>query len=163
LQEAARERQEAKADREVAAALRRRAAAVVLAAEAEAALPEHRQLSVLLAVEAVLATRRDGEPIVPAAQQALRLALGDSAGRPLEKAPATTSITPDRRWLVAGGKDGLLRVWDLSANRPGEKPLFLRVPQEGVTALAISPDGHQVAAAIGDKALLQWDISASNS
>jgi WD40 repeat protein len=55
---------------------------------------------------------------------------------------ATLAISADGRWLVAGGYDGTVRIWDLSAENPNTKTHILSAHDGPVQCLAISPDGH---------------------
>jgi len=46
--------------------------------------------------------------------------------------------------IASGASDGTVRVWDL--RRPTQSALILRSPDNGITALAITPDGAALAA-----------------
>lgn len=56
---------------------------------------------------------------------------------------ATLDMTPDGRWLVSGGDDGLVCLWSLAEPR-----LYWsqRTQLDGVAAVAVSPDAQTIAA-----------------
>ena len=47
-----------------------------------------------------------------------------------------------------------MRVWDIESDRE----LFIMTIEDGVTTVAISPDGHYVAAGSLDKSVRVWDV-----
>src|SRR5262249_50833096 len=71
---------------------------------------------------------------------------------PDEELPAyrtcALAFTSDKRRLLTGGVDGVVRVWDLLR---GKEERCFRVTNEAVHALAISPDGKLLAIAAGDR------------
>jgi WD40 repeat protein len=46
----------------------------------------------------------------------------------------------DNRWVVTGSADKTARLWDLSAQDPAANAKVLRGHEDGVSAVAISPD-----------------------
>jgi WD40 repeat protein len=67
------------------------------------------------------------------------------------------AFSPDGQWIVSGGWDSYVRVWDAAT---GES--VAELPQDGyVRALALSPDGKRLVA-MGDKTdgLRVWDVAA---
>lgn len=66
------------------------------------------------------------------------------------------AMTPDNRFLVSGGEDGLVKVWDLKS---GDLWTVLPGHTDPVFAAAISPDGKYLAT--GDRAsrIFLWDLS----
>lgn len=80
-------------------------------------------------------------------------------------------FSPDGRWLVSGGADQTVRVWDLAHAAPLVAPTVLQGHPGGVHAIAFSPDGHWLATGsdslngstgYDNKAPLQlWDLRAT--
>jgi eukaryotic-like serine/threonine-protein kinase len=68
------------------------------------------------------------------------------------------SLTSDERTLLTGGRDGFVRLWDLSSSRHTVSRKIYVHP-DGVESLDISPDGTRLATsgALGSVAL--WDIA----
>lgn len=56
---------------------------------------------------------------------------------------ATLDMTPDGRWLVSGGDDGLVCLWSLAEPRLHWRQ---RTQLDGVAAVAVSPDAQTIAA-----------------
>jgi len=57
------------------------------------------------------------------------------------------AFSPDNRWLASGGKDNLIKIWDLST---GNVLRTLYGHSGNVNALAVSPDGKLLASGSGD-------------
>jgi WD40 repeat protein len=128
-----------------------------LAACSHDAFPERPQQSLILAVEAVRATRDHGEPGVPAAVQALEDALTQIGGHPFtwhNNSIEALAFAPDGR-LVTGSDDGRALVWDLKDTAAPTRVL------EGhggkISALAFAPDGRLVTGSDDGRALV-WDL-----
>ncbi|HEX8202233.1 MAG TPA: CHAT domain-containing protein, partial [Isosphaeraceae bacterium] len=132
-----------------------------LAAQSAAArlgTPPSPQLSLLLAVEAALATMNYGEPVVPSSEQALHDAFEIIQGRFLgrhEKGINALVFAPDGR-LVTSDVTGMVRVWDL-ANLQSE-PLTLSGHPGLLLALAFAPDGRLVCGG-SDGTAVVWDLA----
>ena len=78
------------------------------AADAENALHENPELSLLLAAKAVESKLEVNEPVPPAAQQALHDALGRLGGRSISRpsdGPQMMFFSPNGRWLISGTVD----------------------------------------------------------
>ena len=73
-------------------------------------------------------------------------------------APFSKTLTnsPDGSHLATGGRDGIVRVGDLTGN--GE-PQLLKGHSSSVHALAYSPDGSRLASAGRDGTVLIWDAA----
>jgi WD40 repeat protein len=63
------------------------------------------------------------------------------------KSANAVAFSPDNRWLASGGKDNLIKIWDL-ANGNVLRTLYGHT--SNVNALAISPDGKLLASGSGD-------------
>jgi len=57
------------------------------------------------------------------------------------------AFSPDNRWLASGGKDNLIKIWDLTT---GNVLRTLNGHTSNVNALAVSPDGKLLASGGGD-------------
>src|SRR6267142_4914229 len=57
------------------------------------------------------------------------------------------AFSPDNRWLASGGKDNLIKIWDLAT---GNVLRTLYGHTSNVNALAVSPDGTLLASGSGD-------------
>ena len=57
------------------------------------------------------------------------------------------AFSPDSRWLASGGKDNVVKIWDLAT---GNIVRTLYGHTSNVNALAISPDGKLLASGSGD-------------
>lgn len=68
----------------------------------------------------------------------------------------TVAYSPDERYLLSGGRDAMLRVWDLSADPPA---IVSEQPAHWFTLNHIvwSPDGRHFATASRDKTVKIWD------
>jgi WD40 repeat protein len=95
---------------------------------------------------------------------------GSAEGDPLPHPAAVHALAflPDGQTLLTGGADGAARLWDCrtgiavaaplvhskAADRPAREWPFL----EGVTSLAVSPDGRRAVTAGGDGRLCLWSL-----
>jgi WD40 repeat protein len=133
-----------------------RADARRLAAQSVSVLERHPQLALLLAAEAVQATRRRREPAIAAAEIALREALARTAGVGLAgRGARVIALEADMTGrLVAGGEDGTVRIWD--PKRQLAEPVVFPGDGEEVVALAALP-GDRLAAGYGDGVVRVWD------
>ena len=128
-----------------------------LVAEARTALANHPQRSLILAVEAVKATRDHNEPVMPAAQTMLQEGLSNVGGKPLigHEGPINALVFASDGRLVTAGSDGTARVWDLK--NPQAEPLVLRGHEGPISALVFASDGRLVTAG-SDGTARVWDL-----
>ncbi|GIW79611.1 MAG: hypothetical protein KatS3mg105_1418 [Gemmatales bacterium] len=65
--------------------------------------------------------------------------------------------SPDSHYVVSGGFDGMLRLWNA-----GDNSLFQKYPvsNKAVTACAVSPDGKYLLSGSLDGMLAQWDAAS---
>jgi WD40 repeat protein len=68
----------------------------------------------------------------------------------------SVAFSPDEQWLVTGGHDGKVRLWDLSAGRMSPKFVELQGHTAAVSSVATSPDGRWVASSSGDGTVRLW-------
>ncbi len=112
-----------------------------LAAESSAIREELPQRKVLLAVEAMFATMKHGEPPITPAKQSLYDALSSSGGAILgghDGSISSVAFSPDGIMIAAGDKKGIVRLWDVSST--SEPYLTLHGFQSVIYAMAISED-----------------------
>jgi WD40 repeat protein len=126
------------------AAQTRTATARELASSAVANLDVDAERSVLLALEAVDATRSVDGTIVREAEEALHRAL--ISHRTIDRLPhggRALALAPDGTWVAIAAGDGRVVRWDASG-AVGEQVAVADAPLE---AAAVSPDGQRIAAA----------------
>ncbi|GAA3156181.1 hypothetical protein GCM10020255_037250 [Rhodococcus baikonurensis] len=74
----------------------------------------------------------------------------------------TATFSPDGRFLVAGGRQATLRVWDVAKWGEESAPIFATEPN-GTTVhylgVAFSPDGRELAAGTTGREVVRWDMS----
>ncbi|MEP6922325.1 MAG: caspase family protein [bacterium] len=63
------------------------------------------------------------------------------------KSANVVAFSPDNRWLASGGKDNVIKIWDLTT---GNVLRTLYGHTSNVNALAVSPDGKLLASGSGD-------------
>lgn len=132
-----------------------------LAANAVAELEADPERSILLATEAISTTLREGEPVVPQAEEALHRALFTSQVRQTLKGHTDfvvgVNYSPDGRNIVTASRDGTAKIWDAQTGRELqtlEGHLF------ELQDIAFSPD-QKIVTAVGDNATLkQWDVQS---
>ena len=138
----------------------RQARAAQLAASAALALEAHPQRSLLLAVEALSATARAGEPPVAIAEEALRAALARASGIGLGSHTWGVSViafSPDGRRLATADYRGNIRLWDLLSTDSIRASVVLTTPRR-LGRIDFSPDGRWLAA--WGKQVYLWDLQA---
>jgi hypothetical protein len=131
-----------------------------LAAQAQALGEQYPQRRILLAVEAMKATLRDGNHI-PAAEEALSEALAATSGYGLtghEDAISSVAISADSHWLVTGSHDQTARLWDLTASDPATSARVLRGHKDVISSVAISADSHWLVTGSHDQTARLWTL-----
>jgi WD40 repeat protein len=93
------------------------------------------------------------------------LAAGITPFLPLDKEPAAGSIpafafSPDCRWLLTGGRDGVGRAWDLTSRDPFQHPLTLRGQEGPITDLTVSRDSRRLVTGGKDGTARLWDLDS---
>ena len=80
----------------------------------------------------------------------LRLTLAHAHGNSV----FTVAYTPDERYLISGGRDAMMRVWDLGRN--GASVSTQPAHWFTINHIAFSPDGLYFATASRDKTVKIW-------
>jgi WD40 repeat protein len=131
-----------------------------LAALALAGLKEDPERSILLGMQAVAATTRFGQPPLPAAEDALQLAIL-SLPRNLKLVHAGSvngvAYSPDGSRVATASSDKTARIWDTSN---GRLVSTLSGHSDRINGVVYSPDGTRIATASEDGTARVW--SAAN-
>ena len=152
--------------RDIAIRNERIATAQALAAQSNEIRAKAPQPGLLLASEAVKTTVSLREPVVPAAEQALRDSLAALGGLVLRghTGPVTRVATsPDSRWAVTASEDTTARVWDLQARDPAATSGVLAGHAGEIRDLVISGDGKCVVTADSKAEIRVWDLPVARS
>ncbi len=76
------------------------------------------------------------------------------------------TFSPDARWLVTGGSDGLARLWDLPRVRAmasrglSPDPVGKYQHESPVRSIAFSPDGRRLATSDAHETVVLWSLQA---
>ena len=145
-------RQERKAEN-----LRRESKARELAALALEGLKEDPERSILLGMQAVNATTQFGQPPVPAAEDALQLAILSlpKSVKLTHTGPVNgVAFSPDGKHVATASSDMTAKVWTTTN---GHLVLTLRGHTARINGIAYSPDGTRLATISEDGTARQWD------
>ena len=118
--------------------------ALISGLAAQSQFVQSRQLGILLAIEAYHASKEKGE-IKPAVETALRLALMDYSGKPVQNHSSVvqfTQFSPDNRWLIAYSDTGQVQISDLSEGSDA-KPVILP-DQNSTRNFSTEPDTYPI-------------------
>lgn len=67
------------------------------------------------------------------------------------------AFSPDNRMLASGGRDGVLKLWDVTK---GELRSTIEAHKKGVNSVTFSPDGRILASGGNDAVARLWDTSS---
>lgn len=135
-----------------------------LAAQSVTYLNTKPETSLLLAVEAIEATRAHDSMVLSPAEEALRSALVNLSGSmPLSKhgnRVESAEFSPDGKWIATASSDGTVKVQHSEPDQP--ETFVLEVSSEGAQRASFSPDGRRLLALGGGVAKV-WEISAMSA
>jgi eukaryotic-like serine/threonine-protein kinase len=160
-QRAVEARDQAEEARKETARQLRMGTALRLAAQSQSIQKDSPVQSLLLSVEAVEATRRHHEPVMPMAHESLRSAIASVGGHPLaghEGGVSALAISLDGHWIVTAGHDNVARLWNLNSPEPWTKPILLRGHTASIGSVGFSADGRWLVTASSDKTARLWDL-----
>jgi WD40 repeat protein/serine/threonine protein kinase len=88
-----------------------------------------------------------------------RLCHADLATFPGETEVRCAALSPDGRWVVAGGADGSVRLWDTG---PLRQHRTLRGHAGPVLGVAVDREGRRLASAGADRTVKVWDLRSGD-
>ncbi|HWE35931.1 MAG TPA: hypothetical protein VG406_05105 [Isosphaeraceae bacterium] len=134
---------------------------LLLARQSKALLQAAPQRSLFLAVGAIKVGQEGKIPIVPAGEEALRLALANLGGRGYVGpggALNAVAARPDGRQMAAAGADGTVLLWDLdTGDAPARPPAALKKHKAQVSALVYLDDRRLLS--VGYDGAFFWDVT----
>ena len=132
-----------------------------LAAFSTQSLNDDPEKSILLALQAVNATLRFGQPCLPAAEVAPHQAILSSKVCKTLRGHANyvddVAFSPDGKRLATASVDQTAKVWDAES---GKELLTLGGHSNYVDGVAFSPDGKRLATASWDNTAKVWDAES---
>jgi WD40 repeat protein len=88
-----------------------------------------------------------------------RLCHDDLATFSVDREVRCVAFSPDGRWVVSGGADGSLRLWDTG---PGRGHRSFRGHEGAVLGVAVDRDGVRLASAGADRTVKVWDLRSGD-
>ncbi|KAF0158087.1 MAG: wd40 repeat subgroup [Syntrophaceae bacterium] len=73
------------------------------------------------------------------------------------KAVNSLAFSKDSNWILSGGEDKIVRLWDLAS---GKETMSFIGHTADVTSVAVSPDGKLAASGGTDSAVIVWSLTA---
>jgi WD40 repeat protein len=132
-----------------------------LAEEAAQALPSRPLESLFLAAVSGRTILREGATPSLGQESVLREALA-KVGHPGFAVPThgdrTVVLSPDGRWLAAGGEDGVLRLWNIASDDVRVSPCEVRRCGGPILAATFASTGRYLAVATPGPAVAVWDL-----
>lgn len=80
-----------------------------------------------------------------------------SSGNGHKGAVRAVAFSPDQRYVLSGGADAVLKLWETAAGRCVQT---MREHTQAVFAVAFSPDGQQALSASDDQTIKLWDVAS---
>ncbi len=71
---------------------------------------------------------------------------------------SAVAVSPNGRLVAAAGDDHLVRVWDVTTNLEGNRPLVLRGHADWVRSVSFSPDGTTLVSGGEDRNIIVWEM-----
>lgn len=171
--------QSERADQQRAAALAsaaegRARLGVLLGERSQGSIESNPELALLLALEAGHATTRAGEPLVPAAGQALRRALTETGGmlltvptgqyiRAEDDNERPVMVSPDQRWMAALGRYDAEGNTGIRLSRLSGQLLASEILKDARAPAVFSRDSRWLATATNRAGILLWNLNGSRA
>jgi WD40 repeat protein/transcriptional regulator with XRE-family HTH domain len=127
------------------------------------------ELSILLSLQAVDLSVRNGQPVLIEAQDALHRSIQGSRslatlhGHGKEGSVWAVDISPNGRRLATIAEDRTVHIWDLTTNEVISTIEVDTDIAQGGDGAAFSPDGHQLLTVSGAANATLWDVESSKA